>query len=74
MEYKLVEENDKFYLGKKINRLIRQGWRPLGGVSVIRAPIYGNYYTQAMVRGDDREQHQAVKEIDTRIYGVKNES
>lgn len=34
MEYKLIMENDGVKLMKVVNKLIADGWKPLGGVSV----------------------------------------
>ena len=52
MEYTVVAENNRDELVRKVADLIKQGWKPLGGVSVSTvAPILGNYmFCQALVK------------------------
>jgi len=46
MEYKIVKESySTDLLAKKVNEMIREGWRPQGGVCLASA-----YYLQAMVK------------------------
>jgi hypothetical protein len=49
-EYKLVmKENFGGDFQKEINALIRRGWRPQGGVSIVRDNV-GLVFCQAMVK------------------------
>ena len=58
MQYKIVsveEEHSSFifeHLERKVNTLIAQGWKPLGGISIIKP--YENLYkisvSQAMIK------------------------
>ena len=52
MEYTVVEEHSRDELVKKVADLIKQGWKPLGGIAVSTvAPILGNYiFCQALIR------------------------
>jgi len=52
MEYTLVTENNPEALVRKVSELIRQGWKPQGGVAVgVVAPMLQKHiYCQAMVK------------------------
>lgn len=52
MEYTVVKEHNHEELIRKVADLIKQGWKPLGGVAVSTvAPVLGNYiYCQAMLK------------------------
>lgn len=52
MEYTLVTEHNREALIRKVAELIRQGWKPLGGIAVSTvAPVLGNYiFCQAMIK------------------------
>ena len=49
MEYQLVDGEKYAELEKEVNNLIKQGWKPLGGVCSVTAQ-YGTYFIQAMVK------------------------
>lgn len=59
LEYIIVEGDSASVLQDIINNLIRMGWRPIGGVAVVRwqhergAPQWN--YTQAMTREHGQE-------------------
>ncbi len=46
MQYIIVKAYDTDVLTKEVNKLIAEGWRPIGGVAV------GNSIYQAMVKGE----------------------
>jgi hypothetical protein len=52
MEYTVVAEHNRDELVKKVTDLIKQGWKPLGGISVSTvAPMIGNYiFCQALIK------------------------
>jgi len=52
MEYTVVVEFNRDELVKKVADLIKQGWKPLGGIAVSTvAPIVGNYlFCQALIK------------------------
>ena len=52
MEYTVVAEHDRDQLIMKVAELIKQGWKPLGGIAVSTvAPILGNYiFCQAVIK------------------------
>lgn len=51
MEYKVVDGKKEYELAEKVNALIKQGWRPQGGVSVVMTDsIFYVWLFQAMVR------------------------
>jgi hypothetical protein len=52
MEYTLVTEHNREECIRKVAELIRQGWKPLGGIAVSTvAPVLGNYiFCQAMIK------------------------
>jgi hypothetical protein len=49
MEYRLVEENYSFDLTKKVNELIKLGWKPQGGL-IYWANGFNDHYKQAMIK------------------------
>jgi hypothetical protein len=52
MEYTVVVEHNRDELVKKVADLIKQGWKPLGGIAVSTiAPIMGIYiFCQALIK------------------------
>ena len=52
MYYRVVEAKDTEGLETEVNEMIREGWTPLGGVSVVnsQANTYSWWFYQAMVR------------------------
>ena len=56
MQYLIIEEDKRSRLEKRINEYIKQGWRPVGGVSVCCAfsagggRQYNSVYTQAIIK------------------------
>ncbi len=52
MEYKIVEmKHDASKLEENVNRLIQEGWTPLGGIAVAYSPQTGHWwFYQAMVK------------------------
>ena len=57
MEYKVVFGIGEFHfdavikLNKEVESLIKEGWKPLGGVSVVYNDVTENYtYSQAMIK------------------------
>lgn len=53
MRYKVVKQDSKYDFEADVNRLINDGWKPLGGMSYSAGYGYGETYTQAMVSGDE---------------------
>jgi hypothetical protein len=52
-EYQVIREKTEIVLQQKVNRLIRQGWEPIGGISAAAfgvSPVGGNSFLQAMVK------------------------
>jgi hypothetical protein len=56
MEYKALAALSIFALDAAVNKLIEQGWKPIGGVSIAMVesgkPSEKYLYAQAMVRQD----------------------
>ncbi len=53
MEYKVIEGEGGPYdssIGPQVNKAIKEGWEPLGGIATSKAGM-GVIYSQAMVRG-----------------------
>lgn len=52
MEYTVVREHVLDELVRKVADLLKQGWKPLGGIAVSTvAPILGNYiFCQALIK------------------------
>ena len=52
MEYTVVQKHNREELIRKVAELIKQGWKPLGGIAVSTvAPVLGNYiFCQAMIK------------------------
>jgi len=48
-EYTVVESGNMGRLVENVNRMLRDGWRPQGGISGLYN-LSGYYYLQAMVR------------------------
>ncbi len=53
MEYKIIEECYHWELTKVVLSHIREGWKPLGGVSTTTQLSGSCRYTQALVRVED---------------------
>ena len=53
MKYKVVKRGSKADFEIEVNKLIKEGWKPLGGMSFSSAYGYGESYTQAMVFGGE---------------------
>lgn len=49
MMYKVVETNYRYDLMEQVDRLIQDGWRCQGGVSMCKGATR-DYYSQAMVK------------------------
>ena len=53
MSYQICEANSGDALQKEVNQLIREGWRPVGGVALAQSESTGAWwYYQAMIRGE----------------------
>jgi hypothetical protein len=52
MEYTVVREHNLDELVKRVAELIKQGWKPSGGIAVSTvAPVLGNYiFCQALIK------------------------
>lgn len=50
--YKIIDETEDIRLEEKVNKFIKKGWIPQGGISVDSAPG-GVWYYQAMVKMAD---------------------
>jgi hypothetical protein len=57
MEYMILDEEAQGALQQTVRHYMRQGWRPVGGVSVVSTPYagkrgdeWGQWYMQAMTR------------------------
>ena len=52
MDYTVVQEHNHEELIRKVAELIKQGWKPLGGIAVSTvAPMLGIYiFCQAMIK------------------------
>jgi hypothetical protein len=50
MEYRIVEEKSQFDLQDNVNKLIKLGWKPQGGVSFLYHSVYNETWAQAMVK------------------------
>lgn len=48
-EYRIVSETNAYDLAKSVTGLIRDGWKPQGGVSVFTAG-FREYFFQAVVK------------------------
>lgn len=54
MKYKLVKNANPDWLEEEVNELIKQGWTPLGGVSV--ACYEGeDYFAQALTKPEEHD-------------------
>jgi len=47
MQYIIAKAYDPDVLTKEVNKLIAEGWRPIGGVGI------GSSFYQAMVKGEE---------------------
>lgn len=54
MEYCIVKENAVGQFTDEVNRLIKEGWRPQGGITVLWSEAY-TYYYQAMIRNTETQ-------------------
>ena len=51
--YKIVRNKSEIALQQEVNRMIRQGWVPVGGISAVAfgtSPVGGNSFVQAMIK------------------------
>lgn len=54
MEYQIIYEQHIIDLQRKVNKLIREGWVPQGGITAVNTSIVRNNeirYMQAMIKG-----------------------
>ena len=49
-EYKIVEEHNEFSLEIKINKMIKDEWKPQGGLQIMRDSYDIEKFYQAMVK------------------------
>ena len=49
-EYKIVEEHNEFSLEININKMIKNGWKPQGGLQIVRNSYDLDKFYQAMVK------------------------
>ena len=49
-EYKIVEEQSEFSLEIKVNKMIKEGWRPQGGLIIMKDSYDLDKFYQAMVK------------------------
>lgn len=50
MKYKIIEKESKIDLEREINKLIDDGWEPIGGISYSCGYGYGENYVQAVIK------------------------
>lgn len=50
MEYRIVNSSSKYKLEEEVKYLIRQGWVPQGGVSVVFSGMINEDWSQAMTK------------------------
>ena len=49
-KYKIVEEQSKFSLEREVNKIIKEGWKPQGGLQIVRDNYEHERFFQAMVK------------------------
>ena len=49
-KYKIVEEQSKFSLEREVNKIIKEGWKPQGGLQIVRDSYNIEKFYQAMVK------------------------
>lgn len=49
-ECKIVEEHNEFSLEIKINKMIKDGWKPQGGLQIVKDSYDIEKFYQAMVK------------------------
>jgi len=49
MEYVIVSNHSVIFLEGEINEMIKDGWKPQGGLSVVKDGL-GTSYCQAMIK------------------------
>ena len=56
-DYQILQYTQRDYLERKVARCIKEGWQPLGGVSVCLYTTSGNYteYYQAIVKYEQQK-------------------
>jgi len=54
MKYDVIEEREIENLVETINKKIKEGWEPIGGIAVSGSD--GDFYTQAIIYRDDQPQ------------------
>lgn len=50
MRYQVVKDNSYITIEEEVNRLIKLGWKPQGGISSVYLPKSGFCLFQAMVK------------------------
>jgi hypothetical protein len=50
MEYTLVVSNNRKEFIEEVNKLIKNGWLPQGGICESGTDTSGSFYSQAMIR------------------------
>lgn len=53
MKYKVIVKTLRHDLEIEVNKLIQEGWKPLGGISYDWGNCYGDTYAQAMLFGGE---------------------
>lgn len=53
MKYKVVQRGFRHDFEIDVNKLIQEGWKPLGGMTYNSAYGYGETYSQAMLFGGE---------------------
>jgi hypothetical protein len=65
MEYKAIAASNVFALDEAVNKLIAQGWKPIGGVSIAMVtdgkPSEKYLYAQAMIRQNPGPRPVSIK-------------
>ena len=53
LKYRIVVDEDVYHLQLRVNESIRDGWKPIGGISSL---VQGRYreYAQAMIKVVDK--------------------
>lgn len=58
MKYKVVFGGPGKEIINFVNDMIKDGWSPQGGISVIQDPVLGPIMFQAMVKRNDKEEDE----------------
>lgn len=51
--YIIIKESLPINLAYEVNRMMTQGYRPIGGIAASYNPSKGNMYYQAMIKGEE---------------------